>query len=177
MPCSYLDHLALGAQARQGKGWICACGDDQVHLGRLAIQQAADGLVDRDFSNCVVIVQDKHERSGRNRYVVDQGSDECLRGRRVRRAEKALEGLADRRFDLLEGCNQIREKSGEIIVALVKGKPGDRFIQRQHPFSGQAGLAKPCGGRDQGELFGYARIQVFDQAWTWRHSSPRHRHV
>ena len=43
---SELREVTAGQQTRQGKGWIGAAGDDQVHLRRHVLKQEGDGVVD-----------------------------------------------------------------------------------------------------------------------------------
>lgn len=56
-----------------------------------------------DFPDSVVIVQNEHERGGRKADVVEQGRDESMDGRRLRKVEKRLYGPANRGLDLVEG--------------------------------------------------------------------------
>ena len=75
--------LSARTQAGQRQGGIFTSGNDQVHLGRLVLQEKGELLVDGQRLDQVVVIEDEHEGLWADRDIVDQAGEQCLRWRRL----------------------------------------------------------------------------------------------
>ena len=69
--------LATGTPTRQRELRVGAAGDDQVHAGRLMVEQVLKGCKDGRVADGVQVIQHQHEFA--LHQVIDQAGDEILR--------------------------------------------------------------------------------------------------
>ena len=70
--------------------WILPRGDDQVHLGRLVLEQKGEGLRDTRFGiNRMVVVKDENEIIRDGGDFIEQGCQKQFGRRRLRGLERS----------------------------------------------------------------------------------------
>ena len=116
--------LAPGAQPGQRERRILAAGNDQPELRRQMIDKEGQRLVDRRGLDHVIIVEDEHRIAQRGE-IVQQRRQQHIGRRRLRSVQRAQRRRSNRGRDGLQGRDEIRQKTREIVIIFVQREPRD----------------------------------------------------
>ena len=130
-----LGQLAPGAQAGQRQRRIFAGGDDQVHLWRLVFDEEGQGLIDRSGIERMVVIEHEDERIRDGGDVVEQGCQQRVAGRWLRRLQRSQRPCADTRRNGLQGSDEVGQKARGVVIAGIERQPG-----HPHPCPSPAGM-------------------------------------
>ena len=106
--------------------WILTGGDDQVHLRRLVLEQKRKSLLHWFGINQMVVVKDEDELLAHGRDLVQEHGQERLGGRRLGGFERSQHPCSDTGRDGLQGCHEVSQKAGGVVIPCVQRQPGNR---------------------------------------------------
>ena len=139
--------------------------------------EKGQGLVNRLGIDRVVVVQHENERVREGGDVIEQGRQDRVDGRWLRRLQHTQGTLSNRRRNGLQRSDEVQEKAGGIAVPVIQRQPGNGPVARSGPGAEKRGFAKTGRGRDQGQFAVQPRLQTLDEARAQDHVRPQWRDV
>ena len=127
-------------------------------------EQKGEGRVNRCSIKHVVIVEHKDEAVRGGSDVIEQGRQQRVGRRWLRRLERTYHSCADGRHDRAQSGDEVRQKACEFVLPFVQRQPGDRSLAAGQPVADQRGLAEADWGRDERQLAVRPRVQPLTQA-------------
>ncbi|MNZ47282.1 hypothetical protein D3C78_649910 [compost metagenome] len=171
----------LAAQPRQRQRHRTARGQDQVQVGRCVVEQPLQGFVDGGVGEGMQVVEHQHHFARVAGDAAHQGDYGALDAFAVDTAAFQQGGIADDlRRELGEAGEQVVEETGEVVVVLGEGQPGDVEAEGDQllPPGQQHGGLAPAGRPFQHDAAAPTGFQqLFEQAFAgddaggtaWRH--------
>src|SRR3712207_8935901 len=125
----------------------------------------------------VVVVQDEDELVREGGDVIEQGRQDRVDGRWLRRLQHTQYTLSNRRRNGLQRSDEVQEKAGEVVLPRVQRQPGGWSRAMSNPFTEERGFPEAGGSRDEGQLAVQPRVQLLGQARAQDHVRPQWRDV
>src|SRR3954469_20794679 len=101
-----------------------------MELRRQVFDEKGEGLINGLGIDRVVVVQDEDERVREGGDVIEQGRQDRVDGRWLRRLQHTHYTLSNRRRNGLQRSDEVQEKAGGIAVPVIQRQPGNGPVAR-----------------------------------------------
>ena len=126
--------LAAGAEPGQGERGSSRVAMTRCSCGGRCSTQKGEGLVNRLGIDQVVVVQDEDERVREGGDVIEQGRQDRVDGRWLRRLQHTQYTLSNRRRNGLQRSDEVQEKAGGVVLPFVQRQPGNWSLAIERPI-------------------------------------------
>ena len=135
-----------------------------MQLWRQVIEQKRQGIVYRPGINSVVVVEDEDEIVRNGGDFVEQGRQDRLGRRWLGRPEHPQNPFTNLRHDRPQRGDEVSQKASEVVIPLLKRKPGGLPLVPADPFAYERGFTEACWGADEGQSAVQTLVKTPDQA-------------
>src|SRR5215211_6185292 len=134
-----------------------------MHMRREVLDEEGECLVDRPRLDQMVVVEDEHGVQVGD--LVQQGGQDRLDRRCLRRSEQRQDDVSGTRMELVYRRNEVAPEPRRVVVAGFQQQPRNGLIPRKaaYPYAEQGALAESRRGRNEGELLPQPLLELPDQ--------------